>query len=132
MLDAGEVDDCPECGTKFRVPGKQQRAEYEAKLAKQETAKEEEKILRTEERRIAAEEKKLRQEERRLQHEDEQRRRELILAEEEEDRRRNELANLAPPTVQGQIVQGGSHGELADVAECPFCGGARFATCQKV
>ncbi len=122
LLDAGEVDDCPECRTKFRVPGKQQREVYEGKLEKEKAEKEAEKELRTEERRIAAEEKRLQQEERRMQQEEEERRREMVLAQEEEERRRTELANLVPPTVQGQIVNPSrSHGAIADVAECPFC-----------
>ncbi|WP_430453831.1 zf-TFIIB domain-containing protein [Rhodopirellula europaea] len=122
LLDAGEIDDCPDCRTKFRVPGKQQREAYEAKLAKEKAEKEAEKALRDEERRVAVEEKRLKQEERRLQQEEEQRRREMILAQEEEERRRTELANLLPPTVHGQIVDSPvSQGAISDVAECPFC-----------
>ncbi|WP_168567271.1 zf-TFIIB domain-containing protein [Crateriforma spongiae] len=122
LTDAGEVDDCPDCRAKFRVPGKEQRAAYEAKLAKEQAEKEAERELKNEERRIAAEEKRLQQEERRLQQEEEQRRRELIIAEEEKQRRRDELASLAPPTVTGEIVGPASTaGEIADVAECPFC-----------
>jgi len=122
LLEAGEVDQCPTCATKFRVPGKQQREAYEAQLAKDSAEKEAEKALRAEERRIAAEEKRLQQEERRLEQEEEQRRRKLIVARDEEDRRRRELANLLPPATRGQIIDPKqSFGITADLAQCPFC-----------
>lgn len=122
LLDAGEVDQCPTCLTKFRVPGKEQRNAYEAKLAKEAAEKEAEKALRTEERRIAAEEKRLEQKERRLEQEEEHRRRQLILVRDEEERRRRELSNLLPPPSRGQIIEPiQSFGVTPDTAQCPFC-----------
>ncbi len=119
LLEAGDVDQCPNCGTKFRIPGKQQRAAYESKLAADQAAKEAEKKLREEERRIAAEEKRLQQEESRLQQEEQRRTREIIVRQ-DKDRRRGE--HLVPPTIFGHLeTSQGRCGELSDSAECPFC-----------
>lgn len=106
LLEAGDVDQCPNCGTKFCIPGKQQRAAYESKLAADQAAKEAEKKLREEERRIAAEEKRLQQEERRLQQEEQSRNREIITRQDGDAKGRKELTNLLPkpssytPTLQ--------------------------------
>jgi len=116
LLEAGDVDQCPHCGTKFRIPGKQQREAYESKLVTDEAAKEAEKSLRAEERRIAAEQKRLQQEERRLQQEEERRSREIIVRRDDDERRRRELTNLLPkPSLHTPTSQNPSFPATAQV-----------------
>ncbi|WP_430452243.1 hypothetical protein [Rhodopirellula europaea] len=119
LMEAGDVDTCPDCATRFRVPGIEQRKQHEEQLAKDKAAKEESQRLAAEERRLAAEERKLELARRESQEAEEQRKRQLILAKQEEEQRRQQLASLNPRSIRGEIVQ--SPLEHSDLAECPFC-----------
>ena len=118
-MEAGNVEACPDCGARFRVPGAKQRQQHEEQLAKEKAAKEESQRIAAEERRLAAEERKLELAKREAQEAEEQRKRESIVAKQEEEQRRRELASLNPRHVRGEIVNPPSG--RADLAECPFC-----------
>lgn len=118
-MEAGDVDACPDCGTRFRVPGAKQRQQHEEQLAKERAAKEESQRVAAEERRLANEERKLELARRESREAEERRKQQLILAKQEEEQRRQELASLNPRYVRGEIVDP-SPGH-SDLAECPFC-----------
>lgn len=117
LTEAGELDFCPSCGVKFRVPGKAQREIYEARVQRELAAKAAEKKRREEEQLAAAAEAERRREEQRAAQA-------LIERREAEERHQNELTNLSLPQPQVLGRMSDAHHDIvlgADQAECPFC-----------
>lgn len=120
LLEAGDNDACPDCGASFRVPGIEQRKEYEAQLAKEKVEKEEADRIADQERRLAAKERKLVLAKREAEVAEEQQcKRQIILAIQEEEQRRQELPGSNLRQIKGEIVQSAT--DRSELAECPFC-----------